>query len=299
MSQRTRIVVLALIFLVAAAGAFAARERATPACPPLRNRAPGAGLGSGITTKLGYHAALVKGGLSNPEGIGVSTTGGTIYFVEGGSDLYRLFSGQVQSFPTAYTLKTCRLRGGLYVGDYYGSVLRIGANGSVTPWSHDYDNYIVSGLDADPQTGKVYFIAYGYNGSAYDSHLYGVPPGGGPAVLLNTLHNVQSWGVAVRGNYLYVPDYSAGTIWRYPKSGGSWQAFRTGFIGPMDVAFDKAGNMYVTEWAGGSLARVAAGSRVIVRIASGFDFPFHLQLDGLGRIYLTEIYGNAIWKVWR
>jgi len=268
--------------------------------PPLNNKAAAVKNKPAITTQLGYQASLQLGGLYYPNGIGVSWRGDTILFAqdEGSGNVYWHHDHTVDAIPTPTSyLHAARERGAFYVGSYYGEVYKVVDRQYVTYRGGDWYGDDIAALDVDLATGTVYFVTNYEDGYDYWSGLYKLPPNTTEAILMDEWWDEPCWGIAVKGNFLYVTDYYSGSIYKTPKQGGDWTEIVFDLDGPTDICFDKLGNMFVAEWGGGSIARVKAGSLNIVRIASGFDSPYYLQLDGSNNIYFTDYDMGAIWKL--
>jgi hypothetical protein len=313
----------------AASGAVQGQK--PPSHPPLKKDAVNNGVV--ITTQLGYKAGLLLDNLYYPTGIGVSTRGDSIFFTQENtqensfgstnltqedsivSNVYWHHDHTITTIPIpADYLQACRVRGALYVGSGYGEVFKVVDRQYVTYLGDDYYGDYIAALDVDLATGTVYFVVNYYNGVPdgyeYWSGLYKLPRNSTTAILMDEWYDEPCWGLAVKGNLLYITDYVNDSIWTYPKKGGDWNEIVFDLDGPTDIGFDKLGNMFVAEWDGGSIARVKAGSwnggtvptlkagsQNIVRIASGFYSPFYLQLDGYNNIYFTDNYMGQIWKL--
>jgi hypothetical protein len=285
------------------AASVAVQGQKTPSHPPLNKKAPTAGFLPAITTQLGYQASLHLEGLYYPMGIGVSWRGDTILFTqaEGSGNVYWHHDHTIDAIPTPESyLNVCRERGALYVGTAYGDVYKVVDRQYVTYLGEDWFGDDIDALDVDMATGTVYFVTNYWDSywGEYWSGLYKLPPNTTEAILLDDWYDEPCWGLAVKGNLLYITDYVNDSIWTYPKKGGDWTEIVFDLDGPMDICFDKLGNMFVAEWDGGSIARVkAGGTHDIVRIASGFEYPFYLQLDGSNNIYFTDYWAGQIWKL--
>ena len=270
--------------------------------PPLNTKAVSAPIP--ITTQLGYQASLQLGGLYYPSGIGVSWRGDTILFAqdEGSGNVYWHHDHIIDAIPTPTSyLHAARERGAFYVGSYYGEVYKVVDRQYVSLRGWDEYGDDIAALDVDLATGTVYFTTNYYDGGygEYWTGLYALPKNTSSAILMDWWWDEPCWGIAVKGNFLYITDYYNDSIWKYPKQVqyGPWLEFVFGLDGPTDICFDKLGNMFVAEWGGGSIARVKAGSYNIVRIASGLISPYYLQLDGSDNIYFTDYDMGAIWKL--
>ncbi len=294
MKKKIRVIFLVLGLIVLGTGLFAAQSQSGPFHPPERGKVGVSTDSLVIQTALGFQARFLDS-WTRPIGIGVSSNGDTIYFTDLSNDIFRDRSHTIKSFPTPGSgLFACRLRGALYVGDGNGDIWKLD-QGQVTPRGHDPNGYPVSAIDVDTATGTVYFLTQYLGGLM--NYLYKLPPNVTTGVLIKSWPDLPGWGLAVKGNWLYVSDYHGNSISRISKNGGSFFLVSTGLSGPMDIGFDKLGNLFVAEWFGGSIARIKAGGGNIVRIATGFLEPFYLQLDGSGNIYLTDFGAGEIWKL--
>jgi hypothetical protein len=281
------------------AASVAIQGQKTPSHPPLNNKTVNGP--AVITTQLGYQASLHLDGLYYPMGIGVSWRGDTILFTQGYSsgNVYWHHDKTIDAIPTPESyLRVCRERGALYVGSGYGEVYKVVDRQYVTYLGEDWYGDDIAALDVDMATGAVYFVTnyYGYD---YDwSGLYKLSPNTTEAILIDSWWDEPCWGLAVKGNYLYITDYYNDSVWKTPKKGGPWTEIVFDLDGPTDICFDKLGNMFVAEYRGGSIARVkAGGAHDIVRIATGFYSPYYLQLDGSNNIYFTDYNMGQIWKL--
>lgn len=296
MNKNIRVIFLALGVIALGAGLLAAQNSPSPFHRPQKGKTVRLTDSLVIKTNLGYHAAFLDLFYS-PEGIGVSTRGDTVYLTDDGDSIFRDRNHTIKGFPTPGTgLLAARLRGAIYAGDGIGQIWKIDEE-SVTPRGHDLYGDVVTALDADPATGTVYFITQ-YSSGLWN-YLYKLPPGATTATLITSWPDIPSWGLALKGNWLYISSYYGDAISRINKNGGSFEPAVAGLDGPTDICFDKQGNLFVAEYKGGSIARVKAGTGSIARIALGFVDPFYLQLDAQGDIFLTDPGSGEIWKLWK
>jgi sugar lactone lactonase YvrE len=105
--------------------------------------------------------------------------------------------------------------------------------------------------------------------------------------------------LAVRGNRILTTDYYDDAVYSCDKEGTDWYPMLYGFYGPMDLCFDKQGNLFVAEWDGGNVARVRAGKASIARIATGMETANCLEVDGRNEIFVTDYTGRTIWKLFK
>lgn len=299
MNRKTKGIFIVLAVLAMATAVLAAQAGPGHHNPPRQNGSRQAST-AGITTRLGYHVSVIEQDLYYPEGIGVSATGDAVYFTED-YYIYRDRNHTVKGlwFET-HGLQACRMRNALYAGDEFGDIFRVTDDGKATLFAQVWDGYYTPALDVDPSTGAVYFVGQFSPEDPFYSALFKVPAGGGQPIFMTDWYYDPTWGMAVKGNYVYITSYYDGAVWKYPKNGGGpWTEVLSGLDYPTDIQFDKAGNMYIAEYGGGSLARVQAGTTKIVRIVSGLSDPFYLQLDAKGNIYLSDSDAGIIYKVWK
>ena len=250
-----------------------------------------------IPTELRFKAALLAEGLYYPEGIGVTPMGDKVFFAANDYDLYCYKNRAVQYVTDApYGLHSLRFRGALYGGDNYGNLYKLVNKTTLKPLVEYFENAFIPALDVDKQTGFIYFVAidnFGYWGA-----IFKMPPGGGSPIWVADLYD-YSWGLAVKGNFLYVSYYYENVIVKLPKFGGPELLVSDQLIGPTDLGFDNEGNIVVAEFWNGAIARIKADSGNVVRIATGLNAPYYLQLDSFGHIYFTDAYAGNLWKLRR
>lgn len=299
MNRKKQFMVLMLCVLALAIGLSAAQAQAQAQrklCDPPQPQRAGASFIPSVTTYLGYKASLILSGLDEPAGIGVSPKGDKICF--GTESDYSVWMYQNQELKLIQTTPNSPLgasyRGAFYWGDANGNISKAG-DGLPPQYLASVPDTFISALDVDPQTGIIYFIAEHPTSVAYIAILK-LLPGSSTPVALGYIFN-SSWGLAVKGNFLYFTYYSSGQIYKESKNGGPLILVTGGLNGPTDICFDTKGNMIVAEWNGGSIARVKAGSLIIARIATGLANPYYLQLDASDNIYLTDNATGMLWKL--
>lgn len=244
-----------------------------------------------------YSPVLLSSSMTAPWGIGVTVSGDQVYVCS----YTRILKWEAGSTSVVFDTNDWPCAGkwredfGYYFGDTTGTVFHgimdvpeIKSVGSTGLGSGD-----ILGLDIDPSTGTIYFI------DATNDVLYRLPNFDGHTAQPIASLPGSSWGLAVRGDYVYVSFYNSGTIMRIPKSGGAWKTFASGLGGPTGIDFDKKGNLYVVDWSNGRILRINSGTRTAQTIASGFDFPFYIAADGNNNVYFGEYYSGCLWKLTR
>jgi DNA-binding beta-propeller fold protein YncE len=293
-----------LFVLMLTAGAVE-RPRSTGPVLPTRDSLldpMGGAPGIGVLPLLGYKAILQLQGLYYPMGLGISTLGDRIYYVEE-YDYYihLLFNKKIKPLGPASPFPHClRMRGSLYIGDVYGGIYKIDDQNNSTLLGYDQYGDDVSALDVDLATGAIYFVTnYMIDGYNTWTGLYKLPASAAPeeAILLDWWNNGPCFGLVIKGDLIYTTDYYAQSVWICDKDGDNWSEVLPGFSGPTGLDFDSMGNMFVAEWDGGSVAAIKAGTTAIGRIAYGFSTPYYLQADAANSIYLTDMYAGKIWKL--
>jgi len=122
--------------------------------------------------------------------------------------------------------------------------------------------------------------------------------GGNPVILAFDLSNPL--GVAVDGNgaNIYVAESGKGLVKRIPlRGGGTTAIIGTGFINPVGVMVDKAGDVYVADNGNNAVYEIAAGSGNTTMIANGFPNITAIAGDVFGNIYVTDATENAVFKI--
>ncbi len=269
-----------------------------PAIAPAKPPMSPALQASPITGLMGYHAGFQTGAYY-PEGVATSFRGDRFYFTQDGDCDVTMFKNRVFKDwrHVDYYLTSCRMAGALYIGTDHGVIWKIPEGGvpEVVGWDH-WGDY-VDAVDVDPATGDIYFLTewYGYN------YFYKIPAHAavGEAEGLDYWGGEMCYGLAVKGNRIYVASYDYDCIWYYEKNSGDWWRAIEGLNGPTDVDFDRLGNMYIAEWDSGTIAMVKEGRTSAGRIAAGFSTPWRLQVDGTGQIFVADYYGWGIWKLFK
>lgn len=295
MTRKLGIVLLVLCVLLLSAGFLPAKDTPGSKKPPTDRQIPRTKIS--VQTKPGYRAGLLFDNLYYPAGIGVSARGDCVVHTEWDSYIYMNLQGLNSVIDTGSDeLHVLRYRGGgIYAGDVYGSVWKSDDRNTAAYLGSEYYGDDICGLDVDPMSGAVWFITNWEDGYWW-SGLWKLMPGSTDAILVDSWEDEPGWGLAVKGDNIYVSDWYGDSVWKYNKPTGNWYEILFGFEGPTDIGFDSAGNMYVAEYGGGNLAMVKNGSTKINRIAWGFYEPYYLELDQYGNIYLTD-YGT--WQIWK
>jgi DNA-binding beta-propeller fold protein YncE len=244
-----------------------------------------------ISTIPAYQAVLIADGLGSPRGIGAFPERGRVLFNT--EDDYRLWYfnlGTLQAVPIPPDeFQASRYNGGYFVGDDSGYIyqLKDGVVLETLAWVPGAPGYI-TGLDVDPVTRSIYVIDY-------DS-VWVLPKGQTVPVLLKNL-GFSSWGIGVRGNYLYISDFDNNRLWRMPKKGGNLTLYVSGLNGPSDVVADPKGNLFIAEGSGGSVAKIPAKTTKIKRIAWGMSWPYYLGLDSQGDVCVSDFVAGTVWML--
>jgi len=300
MTRKIWILGFACVVLLLMAGSTPAGNHSETAVASLNENDPAAIAQAGITTRLGYKVGLLLDGLWYPSGIAVSKNGDSIYFGQGFNEyVYWHHAQKITPIETPTNGLICfHVQGSLFIGDVDGNIYRIDGRNGVTWLGQDYYMDDVGDLDVDPQTGTIYFITNYFEDSFQWAGLYKLRQNSSTAVLLTSWTGAPSWGMALKGDYIYISDRNYGSIRRYHTLHGTWELVVDGALNtPTDLCFDKQGNIFVTETYVGSVARVKAGSGEIVRIASGLQTPYYLAIDGSDILYVTDVEGGRIWKI--
>jgi DNA-binding beta-propeller fold protein YncE len=116
--------------------------------------------------------------------------------------------------------------------------------------------------------------------------------GGGPGLW------AYSFGVAVKGDRVYVSDTMGYRIEVFTASGQYLAQFPTGDACE-GLAVDAGGNIFVAEYGGRVDVFTPGGSRVSSIGAPGggpgqLDNPYDVALDGMGHVYVADAYNHRI-----
>jgi len=214
--------------------------------------------------------------------------------------LYDCSKGSTELYiPSSTWLTACRFQPnyGFFVGDGAGNIFKLDNSVPQLKPLYTISDTFVTALDVDPAKGDIYFIVELYpSGTAF--YLYRLPRGGHSPKLLMTLP-FESYGLAIRGNSLYITDFNDGVLYRTSKAGGKLVPVPSGFNGPTDIVADAGGNLYLTEWSAGNIVAINSGATKLDRIATGFFSPLGIGVDAQGNLYFTEEYKGTLWKLER
>ncbi len=293
-----RVLVGVLCFLVASAMLSPAFAQ-TPSRHPVKSAQgpkPLVSLGAPSTIPA-YKAVLIADGLCYPSGIGAFPERNRVLFnTQCDYQLWYFYLGTLTAVPVpASVYHASRYNGGFFVGDDYGYIYQLKDGPepgleTLARITHSL-NYIL-GLDVDPVTRSIYVVS-----DRLPSYLNVLPQQGRGAPITLANLGFDSWGVAVRGNYLYVSDTYGGRIWRIKKTGGPLTVYASGFNGPTDIIADSKGNLYVAEFFGGSVKMIPAYTTKTKTIAWGMSMPYYLGLDSRGDIYVSDFDAGIVWML--
>jgi DNA-binding beta-propeller fold protein YncE len=239
------------------------------------------------STAPGYEAVLLASSLPGPRGLGVKPKGGEVYVVtENDHGLWHYQGGTLTFIMTTPVLMHgSRYKGGYLVGGEDGSIRKY-VGGTTLKILTSYLTGDVYSLDVDAATGAVYFTS--------STNVYRLPKGRTTPEYLTSLPG-NSWGIAVKGNYLYITQYDYDLIYRMRKTGGPLSTFATGLNGPTDLVFDRHGNLYVAEFNSGSIAAIRARTSTVERIGWGFGEPYYIGVDRQGNVVFSDFGTYYLW----
>ncbi len=284
-----RLVLVVFVCLVLVAGFGLAQDR-SPVDRALSGALPPT-LAGPIVTSVEYSPILLASGISAIRGLGVPPPAGRAFACDYDGDVHLYQDGSFYPTGIGYFTFSGRYFKGFYFGDYWGNIYKL-VNGKATLLAQMPDS-LISALTVDPANGCIYFATiWGSYG------IYRLRPGSTTPKLLLSIP-FSCYGLALRGDSLYVSGFDYGNIYRMPKKGGSLRLMYSGLIGPCDLIFDQGGNLYITEWNGGRVMGVKAGTADVVPIATGFYSLFGVDVDKYGNVYVTEDNGGRLWKLQR
>lgn len=252
-----------------------------------------------------YKATLIASGLDKPAGVGVNRYGQYAFVNEfGGNRLWRYQPGGMLSLYTDFGLdegldfypSAGKMWNQYYFGNNWGGLYRIEADGSRTwVWNYGGPGCTITAIGIDHSTGLVYFMLTWWAGTPITTNLYRFDPRTGQGVWFGGFDDI-SYGIAVKGNLVYISLYNSGTIVREDKRdlGNVKDVFASGLGGPSDMEFDAAGNLYFTEGVG-RVSVIKAGTRAAKPLGWGFSGPLGLALNPKGDIFFSDYYGGALW----
>lgn len=110
----------------------------------------------------------------------------------------------------------------------------------------------------------------------------------------------EPFGMAVKGNEVFVSDGAAGKIWRI--SGGVVSEYASGFNTPSGLAFEPSGELIVADSGSNSIKLVLPGgvTDTIAEtggqtgIVSGFAHPAGVAVTSQGNVYFSDTYTDRI-----
>ena len=108
---------------------------------------------------------------------------------------------------------------------------------------------------------------------------------------------------SIRAGNLYVANISGDTIGKFSPAGVGtvFADANDGLEHPLDLVFDKEGNLYVSNGFGGptrtgSVLKFAPNGSGSVFADSGFHLAFGLAMDRSGNLYVSNFYSSTIEK---
>jgi hypothetical protein len=117
----------------------------------------------------------------------------------------------------------------------------------------------------------------------------------------NSYFNSGNYGYAAlafdAAGYLYVANYSGGTVLRVTPGGGSSTTYVSGLSSPSALAFDAAGYLYVASNANGTVLRVPPGGGSYTTHLGGLSSPSALAFDATGNLYVANSGNGAVLRV--
>ncbi len=97
-----------------------------------------------------------------------------------------------------------------------------------------------------------------------------------------------------QGN-MYVADYTANTVRKFPYNGSSPVTIGSGFNGPTAVAVDQLGDVYIADYGNNAIKKIFSGQTTPIPVGSGFSHPTGIALDAAGNLYIADN-GNSVVK---
>ncbi len=282
-----RLIFVVVACLVLVAGLSLAQDR-KPADRTLSGTLPPAPTVP-IVTSVEYSPILLASGISSIRGLGVPPPAGRAFVCDFDGEVHLYDNGSFYPTGVGYYPFSGRYFKGFYFGDYWGNIYKL-VNGTAKLLAQ-MPGSLISALTVDPANGCIYFAT---QWASYG--IYKLRQGSSTPKLLLSIP-FDCYGLAIKGDSLYVSDFFAGSIYRMPKKGGSLRPMYSGLIGPCDLIFDQGGNLYIAEWIGGRVMAVKAGTADPVPIAQGFAWLFGVDVDKYGNIYFTEDNGGRLWKL--
>ena len=127
--------------------------------------------------------------------------------------------------------------------------------------------------------------------------LHKVTPGG---VVTNYTYTGANgpFGIAIDGaGFLYISQYSGGTVLRVDPVALTSTVYASGFTQPEGLVFDQAGNLYVADTGANEIYKVtAANTKSVYVTTSSTNNPDQLAIDTAGTLYWTSYNNNVLEK---
>jgi gluconolactonase len=201
--------------------------------------------------------------------------------------------------------------GTLYVADEgkdLHGVLRVAADGTITPWLQAYEGQPLNGAND---------LVFDANGVLYFSDPWGsstAKPIGGfyrafPDGRLERIDHGLAFpnGVAVQpdGRAVYLAETGHNRVWRYAIGPDGAIGERAEFArlqdnpGPDGMAFDEAGNLFVAHHSAGRVDVFDPQGREIFRVPTPGEQTTNCAFGGPDRdtLYMTEVATGAVYRV--
>ncbi len=256
-----------------------------------------------IWTDPHYKTTLVQSGLDWPTGIGVDHSGGAVLInTYNDYSLWRYRSGTLKWLDDFYAWPVAgRMYGAYYTGDNYGNLFKFNVSTQKLDYVTGWDDYYleIGAIDIDKVNGTVYFMLndwYDYP-SEISTYLYSYDPDTDTTTYIYGWYGFVSWGLAVKGDSVYIADGWGGVVYQMPKQGGSLSLFASGMYDTADIEFDRDGNLYILEFDGGCVDVLRKGYTEIKRIATGFESPNYIGVDDRGDVFFTDAYAGKLYKL--
>jgi len=249
-----------------------------------------------------YNAVLLTDQVAEPWGIGVPDSGDQVYVNSPYyNEIWKYESGSasvIMNPSNGPSAGIYRLNFGLYLGDNIGDIYHYVLEDDnlklLASLGLGYYNYpAVTALTVDPVTATIYFF------NQYSQNLYRLPNFDGHTPQLIAHLPLITFGLAIKGNVIYISEAYGGRIYKMPKSGGKLTLFMSGFASPCGIEFDQYGNLFVADYVARAVARVRRNTKKIEWIGSGFETPFFIAVDGKGNVYFTDFGAGEVWELTR